>query len=158
MQAKCRAQVLRLDRWFHSRLPLYLPADVDLEAGVRRVWTLHRPQEVLLSASHDVRQGRGAVHGSSIQSQGAQWDARCEIDRSRARRYNERARRTAAGITKLSPAGDVSFFSSWAGARTAALALVGRVLTASFPVVGGSPFLLLPRCFFASALEMNARL
>ena len=96
-----RAQVLRLDRWFHSRLPLYLPADVDLKAGVRRVWTFHRPQEVLLSASQDVRQGRGAVHGSSIQSQSAQRDARCEIDRSLARRYNRRARRTARTIRLL---------------------------------------------------------
>lgn len=48
-----RAQVLRLDRWFHSRLALYLPADVDLQAGVRRVWTFHRPPQVLLSDTHE---------------------------------------------------------------------------------------------------------
>lgn len=43
-----RAQVLRLDRWFHSRLALDLPADVDLEAGVRRERTFHCPPQVLL--------------------------------------------------------------------------------------------------------------
>ena len=42
-------QVLCLDRWLHPGLPLHLPADVDLQAGVRRVWPRHRPQEVLLS-------------------------------------------------------------------------------------------------------------
>merc|ERR1712014_407793 len=45
-----RAQVLCLDRWFHPGLPLDLPADVDLEAGVRRERFLHCAQEVLLSA------------------------------------------------------------------------------------------------------------
>merc|ERR1712083_701830 len=29
-------------------LPLHLPADVDLQAGVRRVWPLHCAQEVFL--------------------------------------------------------------------------------------------------------------
>ncbi len=43
-----RAQVLRLDRWFHSRLPLDLPADVDLEAGVRRERPLDCAPQVLL--------------------------------------------------------------------------------------------------------------
>lgn len=43
-----RAQVLCVDRWFHSGLALYLPADVDLKAGVRRVRPKHCPQEVLL--------------------------------------------------------------------------------------------------------------
>ena len=46
-----RAQVLRVDRWFHSGLSLDLPADVDLEAGVRRERSIYRAQEVLLSAS-----------------------------------------------------------------------------------------------------------
>merc|ERR1712037_932030 len=32
-----------------SWLPLHLPADVDLQAGVRRVRPLHRPPQVLLS-------------------------------------------------------------------------------------------------------------
>merc|ERR1712071_719369 len=45
-----RAQVLRLDRWFHSRFPLHLPADVDLKARVRRERSLDRPPQVLLSA------------------------------------------------------------------------------------------------------------
>lgn len=44
------AQVLRLDRWFHSGFPVDLPADVDLEAGVRRERSLDRPPQVLLSA------------------------------------------------------------------------------------------------------------
>ena len=43
------AQVLRLDWWFHSGLPIHLPADVDLKAGVRRVRSLDRPPQVLLS-------------------------------------------------------------------------------------------------------------
>lgn len=43
-----RAQVLRLDRWFHSRLPVHLPANVDLQAGVRRERSLHCPPQVLL--------------------------------------------------------------------------------------------------------------
>ena len=30
-----RAQVQCLDRWFHPGFPLHLPADVDLQAGVR---------------------------------------------------------------------------------------------------------------------------
>merc|ERR1712226_1583659 len=44
-----REKVLRLDRRLHPGLPLHLPADVDLQAGVRRVRPLHRAQEVLLS-------------------------------------------------------------------------------------------------------------
>merc|ERR1711994_17913 len=40
-----------------SSLPLHLPADVDLQAGVRRVRPLHRPQEVLLSASSSSSRG-----------------------------------------------------------------------------------------------------
>jgi hypothetical protein len=46
------AQVLRLDRWFHSRLALHLPADVDLKAGVRRERSFHRPPQVLLRYDH----------------------------------------------------------------------------------------------------------
>merc|ERR1712105_541417 len=42
-------KVLRLDRRLHPGLPLHLPADVDLRAGVRRVRSLHRAQEVLLN-------------------------------------------------------------------------------------------------------------
>merc|ERR1712098_352922 len=44
-----REEVLRLDRWLHPGLPLHLPADVDLQAGVRRVRSLHCPPQVLLS-------------------------------------------------------------------------------------------------------------
>merc|ERR1711951_9637 len=47
-----REEVLRLDRRLHPGFPLHLPADVDLQAGVRRVRPLHCPPQVLLSASH----------------------------------------------------------------------------------------------------------
>merc|ERR1712111_133078 len=40
-----------LDRWLHLVFPLHLPADVDHQAGVRRVRPIHCPQEVLLNAS-----------------------------------------------------------------------------------------------------------
>merc|ERR1719361_1519633 len=43
------AQVLRLDRGLHPLVPQHLPADVDLQGRVRRVWPHHRAQEVLLS-------------------------------------------------------------------------------------------------------------
>merc|ERR1712181_218462 len=45
-----REEVLRLDRRLHPGFPLHLPVHVDLEGGVRRVWCLHRPQEVLLES------------------------------------------------------------------------------------------------------------
>merc|ERR1719215_2555727 len=35
--------------WIHLGFPLHFPADVDHQAGVRRVRPIHRPQEVLLS-------------------------------------------------------------------------------------------------------------
>merc|ERR1711872_292432 len=44
-----REEVLRLDRWLYPCLPFHLPADVDLQAGVRRVRTLHCPPQVLLN-------------------------------------------------------------------------------------------------------------
>merc|ERR1711911_428416 len=44
-----REEVLCLDRRIHPGLPLHLPADVDLQAGVRRVRPRHRPPQVLLS-------------------------------------------------------------------------------------------------------------
>merc|ERR1712211_228846 len=47
-----REKVLRLDRRLDPGLVVHLPADVDLEAGVRRVWPCHRPQEVLLGLLH----------------------------------------------------------------------------------------------------------
>merc|ERR1711990_594460 len=43
-----REEVLRLDRRLHPGFPLHLPADVDLQAGVRRVRPLHCAQEVFL--------------------------------------------------------------------------------------------------------------
>ena len=42
------AQVLRLDRRLHPLVALHLPADVDLQAGVRRVGPLDRAPQVLL--------------------------------------------------------------------------------------------------------------
>merc|ERR1712079_162051 len=44
-----REEVLRLDRRLHPGLPVHLPADVDLQAGVRRVRPLHRAPQVLLN-------------------------------------------------------------------------------------------------------------
>ena len=44
-----REEVLCMDRRLHPRLAVKHPADVDLQAGVRRVRPLHRAQEVLLS-------------------------------------------------------------------------------------------------------------
>merc|ERR1719199_486453 len=46
-----RAQVLGLDRRLHPLVALHLPADVDLQAGVRRVRPLHRAPQVLLEAA-----------------------------------------------------------------------------------------------------------
>jgi len=43
-----RAQILRLDWWFYPGVSLHLPTDVDLEAGVRREWTVHCPPQMLL--------------------------------------------------------------------------------------------------------------
>ena len=43
------AQVLGLDWWFDSCLAVDVPADVDLEARVRRSWPLDCAQEVLLN-------------------------------------------------------------------------------------------------------------
>merc|ERR1712088_243908 len=45
-----REEVLRLGRRLHPGFPLHLPADVDLQAGVRRVRPIHCPPQVLLSA------------------------------------------------------------------------------------------------------------
>merc|ERR1712226_1262241 len=42
------------DRRLHPGFPLHLPADVDLQAGVRRVRPLHRPPQVLLSTTLQV--------------------------------------------------------------------------------------------------------
>merc|ERR1711939_155011 len=45
------AQVLGVDWRLHPLVALHLPADVDLEAGVRRVGPLDRPPQVLLGSS-----------------------------------------------------------------------------------------------------------
>merc|ERR1712166_124403 len=42
------AQVLSVDRRLHPLVALHLPADVDLQAGVRRVGPLDRAPQVLL--------------------------------------------------------------------------------------------------------------
>merc|ERR1712184_17200 len=47
-----REEVLRLDRRLHPGFPLHLPADVDLQAGVRRVRPIHCPPQVLLNVFH----------------------------------------------------------------------------------------------------------
>merc|ERR1712228_78786 len=44
-------EILRLDRWLHLGFSLYLPGNVDLQAGVRRVWSRHCPPQMLLSHS-----------------------------------------------------------------------------------------------------------
>merc|ERR1712060_594008 len=48
------AQVLGVDRWVNLVLAQHLPADVDLQGRVRRVWPDHRAQEVLLSPRFQV--------------------------------------------------------------------------------------------------------
>ncbi|KAJ3555638.1 hypothetical protein NPX13_g10316 [Xylaria arbuscula] len=47
-----RAKVLRLDRWFYLGFAIYLPADVDLQAGVRRERSFDRSPQVLLSYAY----------------------------------------------------------------------------------------------------------
>merc|ERR1712165_136265 len=44
-----REEVLRLDRRIHPGISLHLPADVDHQAGVRRVRPIHRPPQVFLN-------------------------------------------------------------------------------------------------------------
>merc|ERR1711902_8565 len=56
-----REEVLRLDRRLHPGLPLHLPADVDLQAGVRRVRPLHCPPQVLLSSSQLPRKKKNNI-------------------------------------------------------------------------------------------------
>merc|ERR1712216_871256 len=55
-----RAQVLGLDRRLDPLVALDVPADVDLEAGVRRVGPVHCPPQVLLSA-RCLRAGPGHI-------------------------------------------------------------------------------------------------
>ena len=44
-----REKVLGLDRWFHLGVALHFPVDVDLKAGVWRVWTKHCSPKMLLN-------------------------------------------------------------------------------------------------------------
>merc|ERR1712037_1044226 len=48
-RTECREKVLCLDRWLYPVFTFDLPANVDLEAGIRRIGTFHRPQKMLLS-------------------------------------------------------------------------------------------------------------
>jgi hypothetical protein len=43
-----RAKILCLDWWFHLSISVHLPADVDLEAGVRREWSLDCAPQMFL--------------------------------------------------------------------------------------------------------------
>merc|ERR1712071_653478 len=43
-----REEILRMDRRIHPCFSVHLPADVDLQARVRRIWSRNRPQEMLL--------------------------------------------------------------------------------------------------------------
>merc|ERR1712032_282597 len=63
-----REEVLRLDRRIHPGLPLHLPADVDLQAGVRRVRPRHCPPQVLLSFSISIF--HFCIHSSTNRSNG----------------------------------------------------------------------------------------
>merc|ERR1712087_855839 len=45
------AQILCVDWWLDSLLAFHLSADVDLQAGVRRVWPVDCPPQVLLDVS-----------------------------------------------------------------------------------------------------------
>merc|ERR1712200_298083 len=42
-------EVLCMDRWLHPGFSVHLPADVDLQAGVRRVRPIHCAPQVLLN-------------------------------------------------------------------------------------------------------------
>merc|ERR1712136_631438 len=61
-----REEVLGLDRWLHPSLPLHLPGDVDLQAGVRRGWTRHRPPQVLLNYQLPLQQLLLSIPGVKI--------------------------------------------------------------------------------------------
>ena len=41
----------RLDRTIHLGFHLHLPTDVDLETRIRRIWSIHCPQKMLLNYS-----------------------------------------------------------------------------------------------------------
>merc|ERR1712142_1446449 len=43
-----REKILCLDRRFHPCFPLHIPSHVDHQARLRRSWSIHRPQKMLL--------------------------------------------------------------------------------------------------------------
>ncbi|KOX71963.1 Actin, indirect flight muscle [Melipona quadrifasciata] len=58
-----REEILRMDRWIYPGFPVHLPADVDLQAGVRRVRTRHRsPQSTNLWSNMNNILGGVVVH------------------------------------------------------------------------------------------------
>merc|ERR1711990_1307144 len=63
-----RAQVLGVDRRLDPLVALDLPADVDLEAGVRRVGPLDRPPQVLLSAPAPASNQRATAPSARVSS------------------------------------------------------------------------------------------
>merc|ERR1711963_1324975 len=64
-----REEILCLDRRLHPGLPLHLPADVDLQAGVRRVRPLHRPPQVLLNGQTIKHEVSSVSHHGSLSKQ-----------------------------------------------------------------------------------------
>lgn len=46
-----------MDRRIHPRLPVHLPTDVDLKAGIRRVWSINCSQKMLLNQSSGLTRG-----------------------------------------------------------------------------------------------------
>jgi len=57
----CEGSDLRLDRWVDPGVPIHLPADVDQQARVRRVWPSDRAPQVLLDGVRSVECWRGRV-------------------------------------------------------------------------------------------------
>ncbi|VDM69294.1 unnamed protein product [Strongylus vulgaris] len=47
-----RAQIFCLDWRIHFGFPIYLPTDVDLQARIRRIRSIHCPPQMLLSVIH----------------------------------------------------------------------------------------------------------
>ena len=86
-----REEVLGLDRWLHPGLPLHIPADVDQQAGVRRVRPQHRPPQVLLEEERkDGGERKAARCRSSTRKQLWQifeWTKSCETPHARERQW-----------------------------------------------------------------------
>lgn len=80
-----RAKVLCLDRWFNLGLAVDLPANVDLEAGVRREWSFDRPPQVLL------RYATPGVNGAIVRAGKGDTDTEiCSDDLPKTRRPSRR--------------------------------------------------------------------